>query len=131
MIAWCVCISKLITDWCSSGGSRIFQRGRQHLEGAPTYYLANFSRKLHGNEEILARGRPLCLLDPLMCRLIHAATKGYGKIMFSVCLFTGGYPLVCGLKSFPGRSFPCVTPILSRGIPLPPPPTVRGVPLAA
>ena len=25
-------------------------------EGAPTYYLANFSRKLHENEEILGRG---------------------------------------------------------------------------
>ena len=24
--------------------------------GAPTYYLANFSRKLHENEEILGRG---------------------------------------------------------------------------
>ena len=38
--------------------------------GAPIYYLANFSRKLHENEEILGRGgarpsRPP--LDPPLC----------------------------------------------------------------
>ena len=35
--------------------------------GAPTYYLANFSRKLHENEEILGRGGgrvPGARLDP-------------------------------------------------------------------
>ena len=50
-------------------GSRIqdpgFHRGgKPTREGASTYYLANFSRKLHENEEILGRwgggGRPSC-----------------------------------------------------------------------
>ena len=44
-------ISKL-----ASGGSRISQTGAPILEGgAPTYYLANFSRKLHENEDILGQ----------------------------------------------------------------------------
>ena len=34
--------------------------------GAPTCYLANFTRKLHENEVILGRGRPLRPLDPPM-----------------------------------------------------------------
>ena len=35
---------------------------------APTYYLINFSQKLHEYEEILGRGRPLRPLDqPLSC----------------------------------------------------------------
>ena len=34
----------------------ISQRATPTLEGAPTYYLANLSRKLHENEEILGRG---------------------------------------------------------------------------
>ena len=35
-------------------------------EGVPTYYLANFSRKLHENEEILGqRGRRASLAPPL------------------------------------------------------------------
>ena len=40
----------------SSGGSRISQRrGANPKGGAPTYYLANFSQKLHENEEILGQ----------------------------------------------------------------------------
>ena len=36
-----------------SGGSRIYERrGRQPQRGAPTYYLANLSPKLHQNEVI-------------------------------------------------------------------------------
>ena len=42
-------------DASDSGGSRIFQRGALTREGAPTYYLTNFSRKPHENEEILAK----------------------------------------------------------------------------
>ena len=34
-------------------------------EGVPTYYLANFSRKLHENEEILGRGGARPLRPPL------------------------------------------------------------------
>ena len=34
-------------------------------EGAPTYYLANFSRKLHENEEILSRGGHVSLAPSL------------------------------------------------------------------
>ena len=50
-----------------SGGYRISQRGTNPGE-APTYYLANFSRKLHENEKILGRGHvSLALpLDPPM-----------------------------------------------------------------
>ena len=33
--------------------------------GAPTYYLANFSRKLHENEEILGQGGRASLVPPL------------------------------------------------------------------
>ena len=48
-----------------SGGSRISQRRSEStLEGVSTYYLANFSQKLHENEEILARGGT-CPLHPL------------------------------------------------------------------
>ena len=32
--------------------------------GAPAYYLANFSQKLHENEEILARGEGYAPPDP-------------------------------------------------------------------
>ena len=38
-----------------SGGSRISKRGLQSLKGAPTYYLTNFSQKLHEKEEILSQ----------------------------------------------------------------------------
>ena len=37
-------------------GSRISQRGTPTLRGAPTYYLANFSRKLHENEQNFGTG---------------------------------------------------------------------------
>ena len=38
----------------SSGGPRFSPRGGANSRGgAPTYYLANFSRKLHENKEIL------------------------------------------------------------------------------
>ena len=33
----------------------IFQRGRQTRSKTPTYYLTNFSQKLHENEIFLAR----------------------------------------------------------------------------
>ena len=36
-----------------------FPGGRQPLRGAPTYYLTNFSQKLHENKEILAGGASL------------------------------------------------------------------------
>ena len=54
-----------------SGGSRISQRGRQSLRGGglSTYYLTIFSRKLHGNVEILTRGDASpwrLLVDPPM-----------------------------------------------------------------
>ena len=40
-----------------SGGCRISQRRERQLQiGAPAYYLANFPRKLHENEEIFGRG---------------------------------------------------------------------------
>ena len=42
-----------VTDQVS-GGSRISQRGRLPLRGTVTYYLTNYSQKLHENEEILA-----------------------------------------------------------------------------
>ena len=44
-----------LSEILTSGGSRISpRRGRQLLRGgAPTYYLVNFSRKLHENKEIL------------------------------------------------------------------------------
>ena len=42
-----------------SGGSRIFQEGGTNPWRAPTYYLTNYSWKLHEHEEILAqRGVP-------------------------------------------------------------------------
>ena len=48
--------------------------GANPQRGAPTYYLANFSRKLHENEEILGRGgarpsRPP-LDPPLTCIIL-------------------------------------------------------------
>ena len=53
-----------------SGRSRISQRGYQPLKGTLIYYLTNFSRKWHENEEILVRERthpsyPLYLDPPL------------------------------------------------------------------
>ena len=58
-----------ITPAClNSGGSRIFQTGAPTSHGAITYYLANFSRKLHENEEILGQrdkgARPTRPPDP-------------------------------------------------------------------
>ena len=43
------------------------EEGALTLKGGPTYYLANFFRKLHGNEEISGQrgGRPL---DPPSAR---------------------------------------------------------------
>ena len=44
---------------------RFPRRGALTQEGAPTYYLANFSRKLHENEEILGqRGKGDVSLAP-------------------------------------------------------------------
>ena len=69
----------------SSGGSRISPRGGANSPrgGAPTYYLANFSRKLHENKEILGpRGgaRPLRPpLDPPLHRVLVILT-GDGSI---------------------------------------------------
>ena len=34
------------------------ERGRQPRRATPTYYLGNFSQKLHENEEILSEGVP-------------------------------------------------------------------------
>ena len=49
-----------------SGRSRISQRVASTHEGAPTYYLTNYSRKLHENEEMLAQTRgPASLTTPL------------------------------------------------------------------
>ena len=46
-------------------GSRISQRREPTPERTPTYYLANFSWKLHKNEDILGRGASLARpLDP-------------------------------------------------------------------
>ena len=63
----------------SSGGSRISQRrGAYHKGGVPTDYLANFSQKLHENEEILGqRGAhiPRAPLDP---PLVRHASKSVG-----------------------------------------------------
>ena len=46
-------------------------------EGAPTYYLANFSQKLHENDEILSRGarpwRPLRTIHFPLCRGWYAS----------------------------------------------------------
>ena len=41
-----------------------FTRAYQPLRGASSYYLTNFSQKLHENEEIWARGASLMPLDP-------------------------------------------------------------------
>ena len=54
---------------CKPVGDPGFPRGggANPKGGAPTYYLANFSRKLHKNEEILGRGGRASLalsLDP-------------------------------------------------------------------
>ena len=51
----------------TSGGSRISQRRGANPKGggAPTYYLANFSRKLHENKEILGqRGARIPRIPP-------------------------------------------------------------------
>ena len=49
-----------------SGGSRISQRRGRYPQkgGAPTYYLVNFSRKLHENEEILGQRGGACPSRP-------------------------------------------------------------------
>ena len=52
----------------SSGGSRISQRGVRQPQGAPTYYVTNFSWKRHENEKIWpggARDAPHSLDPPL------------------------------------------------------------------
>ena len=55
-----------------SGGSRISQRGGANPKGgAPTYYLPNFPRKLHENEEILTGGGA-SLAPPLDPPLLQA-----------------------------------------------------------
>ena len=79
MRTYCFDFSRLNTSYCllnrrnkavnscyrnlCSGWSRISQKG------VPTYYLANFSRKLHENEDILGRGRaPRPLYPPMLCK---------------------------------------------------------------
>ena len=58
-----------------SGESRISQgRGANPKGGTPTYYLANFSQKMHENEEILGRGGRVPRappLDPPLLIFIH------------------------------------------------------------
>ena len=69
--------SKLLThsrQWRIQGFP---EEGALAQKGAPTYYLANFSRKLHENEEILGQkgGVPRAPLDPplvyLNCSLLR------------------------------------------------------------
>ena len=57
------------TLFVSRGGSKISQRGCANpKEGAPIYYLPNFPRKLHENEDILPEGArvPVAPLDPTL-----------------------------------------------------------------
>ena len=71
--------------------------------GAPTYYLANFSRKLHENEEILGRGGARVPRAPLrsatevdkypeckmfMDHLYSCAFRRYLNFLFPVSVFT-------------------------------------------
>ena len=49
---------------CDSVADLGFPRGCRQPLGVPIYYLANFSLKLHENEEILDRGREASLTPP-------------------------------------------------------------------
>ena len=97
----------LITEH-NSGGSRISQRrGANPKGGAPTYYLANFSWKLHENEEILgqrgdARPSPPPLDPPLsqwhndICALTYYCWSGHNTTFLSLCTMIW-WPTLCPL----------------------------------
>ena len=61
--------------------------------GTATYYLTKFLRKLHENEEILARGCPLCkLLRPATGHVTLDVFKTrVGHFLSLVCSFLEGY----------------------------------------
>ena len=63
----CISLSNIAVLYSLSVADPGFPRGggTNPKGGAPTYYLANFSRKLHENEEILGRGGRASLVPPL------------------------------------------------------------------
>ena len=56
--------------------------GGANPKGAPTYYLANFSRKLHENEEILGQRGASPPLDSPLEKVSTWSLKGNRNVTF-------------------------------------------------
>ena len=62
-----------------------FPRGSANLLGAPTYYLTNFSLKLHENEEILRPLGPLDLPLDVEARCLEILAHSSRNLVLQMC----------------------------------------------